>query len=705
MQGVPTYPNLGNSTGPFSPRNPQGIGTSFQFAQVSEFGSLYPPDTMGDVGPTQILAITNGSVRVYSKSGTLGALNASLNGFFASVRGGVSTSDPHCVFDKLSSRWFVVAITVSSPNRILIATSAPVSGTVEITGLTSFTFFQFTQSAVAPAGDAGALADYPCIGIDANALYIACDMFTSSLTGSSGWVVRKSGLMAQPPTLTVTAFRAMGLATGGIGAPRGVVNDDPAATDGYFIGYDYAIRSRLVLRRVRNPGGVPTMDPAINIAVPTTATPSNIPVDAVDDRLFDARMFRNRATGVQTLWTAHCIRTNSLGVGLASGTRNSARWYEIQDISGTPSIRQSGTLYSTLSVNPVQFLMPTIAMNGQGHAAIGTTSVGGGEHLQVSVAGRLSTDPLGTTQPRTIAVTSNTNYSVGNSRWGDYSTTVVDPADDQTIWTFQEYCNATNSWACRAVKLLAPPPALPIVCDPIGLVPGVASALVVVTGDSTSGAGFYDTDPTSPSYVRHIMAAFSGADVTISNLAFNPTDPTRVTLTVSVSVSAAFGPRSLTITNPDGQSATGTGVFLVSPFCTEPIQIVSAPRSQEICPGGTPTLTIVVSGTDPHFQWRKHGVAILGANTPSLPLGPVGAADATDYDVIVYNLCGSATSAPASIILCSVDFNCTGGLNPQDIFDFLGAWFALDPRAEYNHDGHIDVGDIFSYLGAWFAGC
>ena len=52
-----------------------------------------------------------------------------------------------------------------------------------------------------------------------------------------------------------------------------------------------------------------------------------------------------------------------------------------------------------------------------------------------------------------------------------------------------------------------------------------------------------------------------------------------------------------------------------------------------------------------------------------------------------------------------MDFNCTGGLNPQDIFDFLGAWFALDPRAEYNHDGHIDVGDIFSYLGAWFAGC
>jgi hypothetical protein len=58
--------------------------------------------------------------------------------------------------------------------------------------------------------------------------------------------------------------------------------------------------------------------------------------------------------------------------------------------------------------------------------------------------------------------------------------------------------------------------------------------------------------------------------------------------------------------------------------------------------------------------------------------------------------------APAA---CAADFNGVGGLNVQDIFDFLAAWFAGDPRANFNGTGGITVADIFDFLGAWFAGC
>jgi low density lipoprotein receptor-related protein 5/6 len=54
---------------------------------------------------------------------------------------------------------------------------------------------------------------------------------------------------------------------------------------------------------------------------------------------------------------------------------------------------------------------------------------------------------------------------------------------------------------------------------------------------------------------------------------------------------------------------------------------------------------------------------------------------------------------------CPANFNQTGGLSVQDIFDFLGAWFAGDPRADFNHVGGLSVQDIFDFLGAWFAGC
>ena len=54
---------------------------------------------------------------------------------------------------------------------------------------------------------------------------------------------------------------------------------------------------------------------------------------------------------------------------------------------------------------------------------------------------------------------------------------------------------------------------------------------------------------------------------------------------------------------------------------------------------------------------------------------------------------------------CPADFNNSGAATVQDIFDFLTAWFAADPRADLNGTGGITVQDIFDFLAAWFAGC
>jgi hypothetical protein len=59
--------------------------------------------------------------------------------------------------------------------------------------------------------------------------------------------------------------------------------------------------------------------------------------------------------------------------------------------------------------------------------------------------------------------------------------------------------------------------------------------------------------------------------------------------------------------------------------------------------------------------------------------------------------------APATA--CAVDFNGDGILGVQDIFDFLNAWFADDPRADFNGVNGLEVEDVFDYLNAWFVGC
>jgi len=59
----------------------------------------------------------------------------------------------------------------------------------------------------------------------------------------------------------------------------------------------------------------------------------------------------------------------------------------------------------------------------------------------------------------------------------------------------------------------------------------------------------------------------------------------------------------------------------------------------------------------------------------------------------------------ATLAICAADFNCSGDLAVQDIFDFLAAWFANSLTADFNGPGVISVQDIFDHLAAYFAGC
>src|SRR5262249_5700614 len=153
-----------------------------------------PPDSMGTVGPSQILVVVNGRIKVFDKSGNLGPLNTDRDSFFASVRS-ATTSDPHARYDRLSGRWFISMIDVATINRVLLA----VSSGPTITSSSSFTFFQFQHDLVGPVTnfDTGQFADYDTLGVDANAVYIGVNIFNSAGTAflsTTGFVIRKSDL-------------------------------------------------------------------------------------------------------------------------------------------------------------------------------------------------------------------------------------------------------------------------------------------------------------------------------------------------------------------------------------------------------------------------------------------------------------------------------------------------------------------------------
>lgn len=632
--------------GDIGPLNPQPVGTSFAGPGLSDSPGIVPPDTMGDVGPTQILVGLNGRIRVYSKTGAVGPLDVGLDSFFNSVRS-AGTSDPFVRYDRTSGRWFVSAIDVATPNRVLLA----VSSGPTITGAASFTFFQFRHDLVGttPNSDTGGFCDYLSMGVDANAVYLGGNIFNAagtSFIGTTGYVVRKSSVTGGGP-IVATAFRQMA-AGGGAGpfAPRGVDQTDPAATEGYYIGVDNSVFSRLTIRRISTPGGTPTISANINVNVPTTVFPQNTPclgstspLAGLDDRLFQAKMFKNRLTGVTTLWTAHNIEVDATGAGNSAGNRNGSRWYQLQNMTTTPALLQSGTLFDSAASNPNNYWIPSVAMNGQGHMALSSSVAGAARRAEIATAGRLSSDTLGTIQAPTTVQTSSTNYNIGlqngSYRWGDYSGSGVDPMDDMTIWSFQEYCDSTNSWRVRVFQLRAPPPATVSTLTPNTLAQG-ATSNIVVTGTSVTGSGWFDTEPG----MNRLTAAFSGTGVTVNSVTF--TNPTSITLNVTIAGGAATGARNLTITNPDGQNLTANNVLTITTGGSNPLPTLTSINPTSAIAGGSAftlnlTGTNFISGSIVRWNGSDRTTTFLSSTSLQADITAADIANAGTASVTVFN--------------------------------------------------------------------
>jgi hypothetical protein len=90
--------------------------------------------------------------------------------------------------------------------------------------------------------------------------------------------------------------------------------------------------------------------------------------------------------------------------------------------------------------------------------------------------------------------------------------------------------------------------------------------------------------------------------------------------------------------------------FIFGTNTTAPI-IVSQSASKTVYAGGSPVLSVVVSGTPPlNYQWRSNGVVVAGATGPSLTLSHVSVGSAA-YTVFVTNPLGTTNNTATPINL------------------------------------------------------
>ncbi len=452
------------------------IGTNFTGTSLSNEPALnggfeyIPPDTMGGVGPTRIAEILNGAFSVYDKTGVLQSrvgLDSFWNTAFANSGVGTTTSssfDPRILYDSSSNHWYAVAVDNggNANSRFLVG----------VTTGNDPAAANWRGFAIKADSASTRWADYPTIGMDASGLFISANMFSvgsfppvSTLVNFIG--VPKASLDAVTPSISgmvkqeninpnTTGFAlqpAVDLSNAGLPLPILSAYNTP-------LGF---------LKRSDVPSTfftTPTLDtsgPFIGVT-PRSGPPdgrqpgTNDNIDTGDTR-FDGNVVLQNGR----LWAAHSVNVSG---------RAAIEWYKVDQSSNT--LLQSG-----LISDPTKDLYyPSIAVNSSDTAVIGFS--GSDDNTPVSTYFAVGLTTAGTTvfNPITQSQLGSGSYFVdfgaGENRWGDYSSTVLDPSDPNCFWTFQEFANGTDNWGIRITQICMVPEPTTAAVGLIGLVGFIA---------------------------------------------------------------------------------------------------------------------------------------------------------------------------------------------------------------------------------------
>ncbi len=423
------------------------IGQNFTGSDNSQT-YITPADGNGAVGLNYFVEFINGSFTVYDKSDGSGVAKISDMKFWSNKGpggdgvGGINfassdaVSDPRVIYDPAAQRWFASQVdyngSLGDPTLESDYYLLAVSDTDDPGG--SWHVFSFLA---APGGIR--FADFPTLGVDANAVYLAGDMYhgTNNSLGTSLTMIPKADLLANPPVITNRIF--FGVTNY---ATRGAVLQPVTCLDGSSsgnvlaagsLGDDFLFHSNLVATTVLHPGAAnATLAPATNLWVeaytaPLDPTqPDGSATLADNDARFSARVY----TVGGVIFAVHNTEV---------GGRAAIRWYRIN--AANDALLESGTIADP----DLDLFYPSIAANPNGVVVIGCNGCSLSTYISSYAYVGLTAGGVTTFGNSILLASGSVSYHdvaeqfglADESRWGDYSTTSVDPSDPTRFWTIQ----------------------------------------------------------------------------------------------------------------------------------------------------------------------------------------------------------------------------------------------------------------------------
>ena len=435
-----------------------------------------PPDTTLAVGPNHVVAWVNSMYAIMDKTGTVLSLvngNTPFTGVLNEC-GSTNRGDPILQYDRRADRWilsqFAFAVSGGNPAAPYFQCIA-ISQTNNPTGAYHRYSVQF--SAVSPSG----FNDYGKLGIFDDGYYTSYNMFGGSPAGGNTGVglcaSDRTKMLAGDPTAT-TLCAPIGFYGGGASFLPGDVDGSTAPTTvaqgNIFVRYSFAGVSLRLLKLKPNfaastvtltdgLGGAPGS--FVNIPVgPTTVACNGAAnncirqpgtgnlLDTLADRLMYRLAYRNRG-GVDSLMVVQSVDPDGAG---ARGS--AARWYEVRSpFAAAPTLFQNATYDPGAAGDR---WMGSIAMDKNGNMMMGYSYADGpgGKFPSIAVTGRLRSDVRNRMQAEQIALTGTGSQTGTLTRWGDYTTMQIDPADDCTFWYIGQYLstNGTFNWRTRVAS-------------------------------------------------------------------------------------------------------------------------------------------------------------------------------------------------------------------------------------------------------------
>jgi uncharacterized delta-60 repeat protein len=207
--------------------------------------------------------------------------------------------------------------------------------------------------------------------------------------------------------------------------------------------------------------------------------------------------------------------------------------------------------------------------------------------------------------------------------------------------------------------------------------PAITSQPASRTNNAGTGAGFVvqaaGTPPLTYKWAKDGLALEETNGITGTHTSI---------LCLSNILGASAGAYSVVVSNAEGSVTSAVATLtVVDPYIT------AQPLSPNTGAGQTVTLQVLVAGTEPiKYQWRKNGIELPQGTGALLTLPDVTPADQGNYDVVVTNTFGSATSQVAVVTLTAT----TDSFNPNANNRVL----ALAVQA----DGKVLVGGNFTQI-------